>query len=245
MFSGVTDCYQPLEASYRLTRACLEVCVAHANPAAIITKSALIERDVDVLMRAGACRLGVRHGQHSVLGSGARAGDRALRRDAGAAAARHRDAGAGRAAGRASTSRRSSRPQRSGHSEDIGRRARRGCNTGGLCARAAARVGEAGVRAAVARRAAAGGGPGASPHPRNARRPALRPAFRRARARRGGLRRRDPDAVRDDGARLGFERGMGMVDDAGSASGDVEDVQDDRQAAVAKRKTRRRCAAPS
>src|SRR5689334_1556045 len=48
-FSGVTDCYQPLEASYRLTRGCLEVCVEHANPAAIITKSALIERDVDVL----------------------------------------------------------------------------------------------------------------------------------------------------------------------------------------------------
>ena len=38
VFSGVTDCYQPLEASYRLTRACLEVCVAHANPEAIITK---------------------------------------------------------------------------------------------------------------------------------------------------------------------------------------------------------------
>jgi len=50
-FSGVTDCYQPLEASYRLTRACLEVCVEHANPAAIITKSALIERDVDVLVQ--------------------------------------------------------------------------------------------------------------------------------------------------------------------------------------------------
>ena len=48
-FSGVTDCYQPLEASYRLTRACLEVCVEFANPAGIITKSALIERDVDVL----------------------------------------------------------------------------------------------------------------------------------------------------------------------------------------------------
>ena len=50
VFSGVTDCYQPLEASYRLTRACLQVCVEHANPAAIITKSALIERDVDVLV---------------------------------------------------------------------------------------------------------------------------------------------------------------------------------------------------
>lgn len=49
VFSGVTDCYQPLEASYRLTRGCLEVCVERANPAAIITKSALVERDVDVL----------------------------------------------------------------------------------------------------------------------------------------------------------------------------------------------------
>jgi DNA repair photolyase len=48
-FSGVTDCYQPLEASYRLTRACLEVCVEYRNPAAIITKAPLVERDVDVL----------------------------------------------------------------------------------------------------------------------------------------------------------------------------------------------------
>jgi DNA repair photolyase len=53
VFSGVTDCYQPLEASYRLTRGCLEVCVAHANPAALITKSALVERDVDVLVALG------------------------------------------------------------------------------------------------------------------------------------------------------------------------------------------------
>ena len=53
VFSGVTDCYQPLEASYRLTRGCLEVCVAHKNPAAIITKSALVERDADVLAALG------------------------------------------------------------------------------------------------------------------------------------------------------------------------------------------------
>src|SRR6266540_408371 len=53
VFSGVTDCYQPLEASYRLTRGCLEVCVEHANPAGIITKSALVERDVDVLAELG------------------------------------------------------------------------------------------------------------------------------------------------------------------------------------------------
>ena len=50
VFSGVTDCYQPLEASYRLTRGCLEVCAAYRNPVGIITKSPLIERDLDVLL---------------------------------------------------------------------------------------------------------------------------------------------------------------------------------------------------
>jgi DNA repair photolyase len=49
VFSGVTDCYQPLEASYRLTRRCLEVCAQYRNPVGLITKSPLIERDIDVL----------------------------------------------------------------------------------------------------------------------------------------------------------------------------------------------------
>jgi DNA repair photolyase len=48
-FSGNTDCYQPLEAARRLTRACLEICAEHRNPVGIITKSALVQRDVDVL----------------------------------------------------------------------------------------------------------------------------------------------------------------------------------------------------
>ncbi len=51
-FSGVTDCYQPLEAKYRLTRQCLEVCVEYKNPFWIITKSPLIERDIELLARA-------------------------------------------------------------------------------------------------------------------------------------------------------------------------------------------------
>ncbi len=59
-FSGVTDCYQPLEAHYRLTRACLEVCVEYRNPTAVITKAPLIERDVDVLQQLShASRVGV------------------------------------------------------------------------------------------------------------------------------------------------------------------------------------------
>ena len=49
LLSGNTDCYQPIEASYRLTRRCLEVARARANPTAIITKSALVARDVDLL----------------------------------------------------------------------------------------------------------------------------------------------------------------------------------------------------
>src|SRR4051812_31356311 len=49
VFSGVTDCYQPLEASYRLTRGCLEVCAGYRNPVGIITKAPLIERDIDLL----------------------------------------------------------------------------------------------------------------------------------------------------------------------------------------------------
>jgi DNA repair photolyase len=48
-FSGNTDCYQPLEASQRLTRGCLEVCAEYRNPVAIITKNALVQRDLDVL----------------------------------------------------------------------------------------------------------------------------------------------------------------------------------------------------
>ena len=51
LFSGNTDCYQPLEATYGLTRACLEVCALYRNPVCIITKSPLIERDIPLLQK--------------------------------------------------------------------------------------------------------------------------------------------------------------------------------------------------
>jgi DNA repair photolyase len=51
VFSGNTDCYQPIEASLELTRACLEVCAEYRNPVAIITKGVLVQRDLDVLTR--------------------------------------------------------------------------------------------------------------------------------------------------------------------------------------------------
>jgi DNA repair photolyase len=49
VFSGVTDCYQPLEATYELTRRCLAVCAEFRQPVGIVTKGALVERDVDLL----------------------------------------------------------------------------------------------------------------------------------------------------------------------------------------------------
>jgi len=61
-FSGNTDCYQPLEAAYELTRACLEVCARRRNPVAVITKSTLVRRDAELLAslheRAG-CRVAI------------------------------------------------------------------------------------------------------------------------------------------------------------------------------------------
>lgn len=48
MFSGVTDCYQAIEKDLELTRRCLEVCVEYKNPVNVISKSALVERDIDL-----------------------------------------------------------------------------------------------------------------------------------------------------------------------------------------------------
>ena len=53
-FSGVTDCYQPIERRYEVTRGCLEVCARYRNPVAIITRSPLIERDLDHLAALAA-----------------------------------------------------------------------------------------------------------------------------------------------------------------------------------------------
>ncbi len=47
--SGNTDCYQPCERALRITRACLEVFREFLNPVEIITKSALVTRDADLL----------------------------------------------------------------------------------------------------------------------------------------------------------------------------------------------------
>lgn len=54
--SGATDCYQPCERQFRITRGCLEVCAEFRNPVSIVTKNALVARDRDVL--APLARLG-------------------------------------------------------------------------------------------------------------------------------------------------------------------------------------------
>jgi DNA repair photolyase len=43
-----TDAYQPVEREWRITRALLEVLAQTRHPATVITKSALIERDIDL-----------------------------------------------------------------------------------------------------------------------------------------------------------------------------------------------------
>jgi DNA repair photolyase len=48
VMSGVTDCYQPIERKLKLTRRCLEVLAEFRNPVAIITKNALVTRDIDI-----------------------------------------------------------------------------------------------------------------------------------------------------------------------------------------------------
>lgn len=47
--SGITDCYQPAERHFKLTRRCLQVLAEFKHPVGLITKNHLITRDLDVL----------------------------------------------------------------------------------------------------------------------------------------------------------------------------------------------------
>ena len=52
-----TDCYQPLERELQITREVLKVLLAARHPVYLITKSSLIERDIDVLAELAARQL--------------------------------------------------------------------------------------------------------------------------------------------------------------------------------------------
>jgi DNA repair photolyase len=56
-FSGVTDCYQPAEREFRLTRQCLEVALECRQPISIVTKNALVVRDLPILKEMAVDRL--------------------------------------------------------------------------------------------------------------------------------------------------------------------------------------------
>ncbi|MCF2488264.1 PA0069 family radical SAM protein [Dyadobacter sp. CY347] len=63
-FSGNTDCYQPGEKKYRLTRQMLEICLRYRNPVSVLTKNALVLRDLDVLEKLA--KLNLVHGAISI-----------------------------------------------------------------------------------------------------------------------------------------------------------------------------------
>lgn len=55
-----TDCYQPIEGTYRLTRGALEQFCEHRTPVSVVTKGPMIVRDTDVLAelaRVAGCRV--------------------------------------------------------------------------------------------------------------------------------------------------------------------------------------------
>ena len=57
-----TDAYQPVERQVKLTRAFLEILSAHNHPVTLLTKSALIQRDIDLIApmaEKGLARVGV------------------------------------------------------------------------------------------------------------------------------------------------------------------------------------------
>ena len=57
MLSGNTDCYQPAEQKYRLTRGLLEVCNEFNQPVGILTKNSWILKDKDVLQEMAKKKL--------------------------------------------------------------------------------------------------------------------------------------------------------------------------------------------
>lgn len=55
--SGNTDCYQPAEREYKLTRQLLEIALAYKQPIGMITKNSLILRDKDILQEMAKLNL--------------------------------------------------------------------------------------------------------------------------------------------------------------------------------------------
>lgn len=57
VLSGNTDCYQPAERKFEITRQLLQVCLKYRHPVGIITKNSLILRDLDILRKLNEMNL--------------------------------------------------------------------------------------------------------------------------------------------------------------------------------------------
>ncbi|MCX7744893.1 MAG: PA0069 family radical SAM protein [Flavobacteriales bacterium] len=57
MLSGNTDCYQPAERKFQITRQLLQICLEYRHPVSIITKNSLIIRDTDILQELAKLNL--------------------------------------------------------------------------------------------------------------------------------------------------------------------------------------------
>jgi len=55
--SGNTDCYQPAERKFKLTRSVLEIALDYRHPISMITKNALILRDLDLIKEMASMNL--------------------------------------------------------------------------------------------------------------------------------------------------------------------------------------------
>jgi DNA repair photolyase len=67
---SVTDAYQPVERRLRITRAVVEVLAEHRHAFSVITKSALIERDLDLIAPMAADRLAAAYVSVTTLDAG-------------------------------------------------------------------------------------------------------------------------------------------------------------------------------
>ena len=164
-----TDPYQPVERTLKLTRSVLQVLDRYNHPVGIVTKSAGVLRDLDILSLDGEAQAGAGLcvGHHA----GCRAGpaDGAARGDAGAAAARDRRTDAGRRAGGRVGGADDPGAERRRDGEDRrGRRARR-CASCGLRAAAPAARAAADVRGLAGDAFPRSGEACAEPDPRDAR----------------------------------------------------------------------------
>ncbi|MEO0225661.1 MAG: radical SAM protein [candidate division WOR-3 bacterium] len=57
-FGTVCDTYQPVEAKYELTRKCLEILIYYKHPISILTKSPLVLRDLDLILKFNEVEIG-------------------------------------------------------------------------------------------------------------------------------------------------------------------------------------------